>query len=90
MVARTRNPLNPFNDTPGFWGAFGRLMWKATGPAAVGAGRVEEPYAPPADPACPLCGRLMAEHTVARGQGTTPSRLRCPAAEGATEEGPTP
>ncbi|RZS56357.1 hypothetical protein EV141_1816 [Microcella putealis] len=77
-MARTRNPLNPFNDTPGFWGAFGRLMWKATGPAAVGAGREEAPYEAPTDPTCPLCGRLMAEHTVARGVGTTPSRLRCP------------
>lgn len=76
---RKVNPLNPFNGTPGFWGAFGRMMWTATGPAAVGIGREEEPYVPPADPRCPLCGEAMAEHTVARGVGTTPSRLRCPA-----------
>ncbi|WP_317451118.1 hypothetical protein [Microcella alkalica] len=75
---RKVNPLNPWNDVPGFWGAFGRVLWRITGPAQVGIGRPEEPYVPPADPRCPMCGEPMAEHEIERGAGTTPTRLHCP------------
>lgn len=79
-MARRRNPLNPFNETKGFFGAFGRALWTVTGPAAVGIGRPEEPYVPPANPTCPLCGALMADHRIERGTGTTATRLHCPPA----------
>ncbi len=79
-VTRAPNPLNPFNDSRGFFGALGPTLWAVTGPAAVGIGRPEQPYVAPADPRCPLCGAAMAEHTIERGAGTTPTRLHCPPA----------
>lgn len=79
-MARHVNPLNPFKDAKGFFGAFGRALWTVTGPAAVGIGRPEEPYVPPADPRCPLCAAPMAQHTIERGTGTTATRLHCPPA----------
>lgn len=75
---RTVNPLNPFRDSAGFWGAFGRVAWTITGPAQVGIGRPEAPYVPPTDPRCPLCDGAMAEHVIDRGTSTTPTRLHCP------------
>lgn len=75
---RKVNPLNPFLDSPGFWGAFGRVLWSMTGPAAIGIGRPEAPYSPPADPRCPLCHDAMDAHRIERGMGTTATRLHCP------------
>jgi hypothetical protein len=42
----------------------------------VRIGRAEEPYAPPADPHCPLCGASMALHTIDRTGERT--QLHCP------------
>lgn len=50
------------------------------GPAQLGAGHAEEPYRPPADPRCPVCGGALREHTIARTSNqTTATRLLCPA-----------
>lgn len=49
------------------------------GPAQIGAGRPEEPYRPPADPKCPICGVSLNVHDVIRSDsqfGAT--RLICP------------
>ena len=49
------------------------------GPAQIGAGRPEEPYRPPADPKCPICGVSLNVHDVVRSDsqfGAT--RLICP------------
>jgi len=77
---RKVNPLNPFLESPGIWGSFGRVLWSVTGPAAIGIGRPEAPYAPPVDPRCPLCDGAMARHSIERGTGTTATRLHCPQA----------
>jgi hypothetical protein len=50
------------------------------GPAQIGAGHPEEPYRPPTDPKCPICGRSLSAHDVIRSDsqfGAT--RLICPA-----------
>ncbi len=75
---RKVNPLNPFNESPGFPGAFRRVLWTFIGPAAIGIGRPEEPYVPPTHPRCPLCTALMADHVIERNTGSTPTRLHCP------------
>jgi hypothetical protein len=30
--------------------------------------------------ACPICGRLLADHTFERGEGRTATRMHCPTA----------
>lgn len=51
------------------------------GPAQIGAGHPEEPYRPPADPRCPVCGGPMVAHEVRRAAGSTvPTKLLCPPA----------
>lgn len=69
---------NPFKGKPGFWNRVNRVVYTFTGPAQVGIGRPEEPYVPPADPVCPVCSRLIAEHDIRRGDATTRTQLNCP------------
>ena len=77
---RKVNPLNPYNEAPGLWGGFRRVLWTFMGPAAIGIGRPEAPYVPPVDPRCPLCAELLADHVIERSAGRTPTRLHCPSA----------
>ncbi|WP_244894683.1 hypothetical protein [Agreia pratensis] len=74
--ARTPNPMNPFDGKPGFINNLNRIVYTFTGPAQVGIGRKEDPYVPPADPHCPLCGMSMALHTIDRSGERT--QLHCP------------
>ncbi|GAA1060886.1 hypothetical protein [Agromyces bracchium] len=69
---------NPWKGVPGFWSRVNQFLYPVAGPAQVGIGRPEAPYVPPADPTCPLCGALMAEHRIDRGDATTPTHLHCP------------
>ncbi len=69
--------MNPFDGKPGFYNGFNRFIYRFTGPAQIGAGHPEAPYAPPADPRCPLCGRSMALHDIDRSGERT--QLHCPA-----------
>lgn len=69
---------NPFKGKRGFWNRVNRVVYTFTGPAQVGIGRPEAPYVPPADPACPVCGKPMARHDVRRGDATTRTQLNCP------------
>jgi hypothetical protein len=49
------------------------------GPAALGAGRPEEPYRRPENPPCPVCGKPMNDHVIERtANQTTATRLICP------------
>ena len=73
---RVRNPMNPFDQKPGFFNRLNRIVYTFMGPAQVGIGRPEAPYVPPADPRCPLCGRLMDEHVIDRSAERT--KLHCP------------
>ncbi|WP_395245705.1 hypothetical protein ACGGZK_07790 [Agromyces sp. MMS24-K17] len=75
---RALDPMNPFDGKPGFFNRLNRIVYMFTGPAQVGIGRPEAPYVPPADPKCPLCGRLMADHEIDRSGPRT--QLHCPAA----------
>lgn len=68
----------PFDTTPGLWGRINRFMYPIAGPASLGAGHPEEPYQPPADPRCPVCGEPMADHTIIRGTGNRSTSLECP------------
>jgi hypothetical protein len=74
---REPNPMNPFDGKPGFVNRLNRIVFTFTGPAQVGIGRPEAPYVPPTDPRCPLCGNLMADHTIDRTGERT--QLHCPA-----------
>lgn len=76
---RKQKVSTPFDGAPGFWGRLNRFMYPIAGPASLGAGHPEAPYVPPADPACPICGRPMAEHTIVRGTSNRSSSLNCPA-----------
>jgi len=70
---------SPWHGVPGFWAAVNRFFYTFTGPAHIGAGHAEEPVAPSAAHACPLCGAPMNEHTRDRSaDGRT--LLHCPAA----------
>lgn len=70
---------NPWKGVPGFWARVSRLVYPIAGPAQVGIGRPEEPYRPPADPRCPICGAAMSAHRIDRGDANTPTHLHCPA-----------
>jgi hypothetical protein len=49
------------------------------GPAQIGAGHPEEPYAPPAHPICPVCGGNMSAHRIERtADQSHATRLVCP------------
>jgi len=69
---------NPFDDATGFVGRLNRFLYPIAGPASLGAGHPEAPYAPPVDPACPVCGTPLAGHTIVRGTASRPSQLTCP------------
>jgi len=73
---REPDPLNPFSGRPGLYNRINGLLFRFTGPAAVGIGRPEAPYQPPEDPACPVCTRPMREHAIDR-TGTR-TQLYCP------------
>ncbi|MCU1570521.1 MAG: hypothetical protein JWR33_1262 [Naasia sp.] len=74
------NPTNPYIGLKGFWNRWNRFTYTFSGAADVGIGRgkVEAPYAPPLEPRCPVCDRLMSEHQIERGTATVPTRLHCP------------
>ncbi|MCU1474629.1 MAG: hypothetical protein JWQ92_2697 [Amnibacterium sp.] len=56
-----------------------RGLFPFMGPAQIGAGHAEQPYRPPADPRCPICGGRLADHAVERSADqTTATRLICP------------
>ena len=74
--AEPASSLNPFRGKTGFYNRFNNLVYFFTGPAQVGIGRPEAPYVPPADPRCPICGHLMADHRIDRGGERT--QLHCP------------
>ena len=68
--------MNPFAGKKGFFNRLNRVVYTFTVPAQVGIGRPEAPYVAAADPTCPICGQLMALHTVDRSAERT--RLHCP------------
>ena len=78
MDARRPDRLNPYDGVPGFWGRLNRFVYTYAGPAQVGIGRPEEAAVADAAPRCPICGELMADHVIARGDATRPTYLRCP------------
>lgn len=69
---------SPFKGRRGFWNRVSRVVYTFTGPAQVGIGRPEAAYVPPADPACPVCSKPMAQHDIRRGDATTRTQLNCP------------
>jgi hypothetical protein len=73
------DPTNPFEGRD-FWSRWNRFFYFFSGPAqvGVGAGKKEAPYTPPENPACPLCGKPLAEHRIERGSSTKSTRLHCP------------
>jgi hypothetical protein len=73
---RKPDPMNPYDGAPGFWNRVNKVVYRVAGPAQVGIGRSEQPYAPPADPRCPLCGEPMTLHTIDRTGPRT--QLYCP------------
>ncbi len=77
---RKGDETNPYKGQPGFWNLWNRITYSFSGAAQVGVGRgkKEQPYQPPADPRCPICGRPMAQHRIERGTATVPTRVRCP------------
>jgi hypothetical protein len=74
---RAPDPMNPFDGKPGFFNRLNRVVYMFTGPAHVGIGRPEEPYVPPTDPRCPLCGQPMSGHRIDRSGERT--QVQCPA-----------
>ena len=70
------DPTNPYDGAPGFWNSVNRVFYRVAGPSQVGIGRAEQPYVAPSDPRCPLCGALMADHTIDRTGPRT--QLYCP------------
>jgi hypothetical protein len=58
-----------------------KTLWPVFGPAQLGAGRPETPYAPPANPVCPICNQPMADHRVERTPDQShATRIYCPPA----------
>ncbi len=72
--------MNPYVGLPGFWNRVNSVVYLFMGPAQVGigVGKTEAPYVPPANPACPMCEKPMAEHDIHRGNATTRTRVICP------------
>jgi len=73
---KPHDAMNPFAGKPGFFNNLNRVVYRFAGPAQIGIGRPEEPYAPPANPLCPLCGESMSRHVVDRSGVKT--QLYCP------------
>ncbi|GAB2981365.1 hypothetical protein [Frigoribacterium salinisoli] len=88
MGKRRGDGLNPYDGVPGFFGRLNRFVYTYAGPAQVGIGRPEDAATPTAEPRCPICGALMADHVVTRGDATRPTYLRCPSPPTATEVAP--
>ena len=75
----TRLP-NPYGGRKGILNWFSKVLYPIMGPAQIGIGRPEEPYAPPDNPVCPICSQPMIAHEILRGDAHTPTRLTCPGA----------
>ncbi|WP_165068767.1 hypothetical protein [Marisediminicola senii] len=73
---QTPPSMNPYDGKTGFFNNLNRITYKYAGPAQVGIGRPEAPYAPQVDPRCPLCNQRMDLHRI----DSTPARThyRCP------------
>jgi len=69
----------PWDGQPGFWAALNRFVYRFEGPAQLGTGEAEEPYAPPADAACPICRKPMTRHVLDRRGPGEKTYLHCPA-----------
>lgn len=72
--------MNPYKGRPGFWNRVNQLIYPIAGPAqiGIGVGKREAPYVPPANPVCPICARPMADHSLRRGDASTPTYVTCP------------
>lgn len=68
---------SPYDGQPGMWAAFRRLLYQFEGAAQLGDPN-EAPYVPPANPTCPICNALMADHEILRGGPGKSTRLNCP------------
>lgn len=66
-----------WDGLPGFGNAVRRLLYQFEGAAQLGDPN-EPAYVPPANPRCPVCTQLMADHRVDRGGPGKPTHLRCP------------
>jgi hypothetical protein len=56
-----------------------RTLFPVFGPAQLGAGHPEQPFAPAENPVCPLCGQPMADHRVERtADQSHATRVYCP------------
>ncbi|MHA3722725.1 hypothetical protein ACXR2T_02480 [Leucobacter sp. HY1910] len=66
-----------WDGLPGFGNALRRLLYQFEGAAQLGDPN-EPPYVPPANPKCPVCNELMADHRVDRGGPGERTHLRCP------------
>ncbi|MBP1324971.1 hypothetical protein JOF28_000203 [Leucobacter exalbidus] len=68
---------SPYDGQPGIWAAFRRLLYQFEGAAQLG-----DPNEPagvtPANPTCPVCHALMADHQIVRGGPGKPTHLNCP------------
>ncbi len=67
----------PYDGVPGFFPAILRFLYQIEGPAQLGE-RGEPAYVPPADPVCPVCTGLMADHRIERGGPGERTLLHCP------------
>lgn len=72
---------NPYKGRKGVFNWISKVLYPIMGPAQVGIGRPEAAYAPPVDPACPICSMPMADHEILRGDAHTATRLTCPIAD---------
>ena len=86
MGKRRGDGLNPYDGVPGFFGRLNRFVYTYAGPAQVGIGRPEDAATPTTEPRCPICGQLMADHVVTRGDATRPTYLRCPSGPAPTTD----
>lgn len=68
----------PFDGQTGFWARVNRFLYPIAGPPPLGAGHPEEPYRPPADPLCPVCGTPLATHVIDRSLPGARTSLNCP------------
>ncbi len=68
---------SPYDGRPGFYAAMQRFFYQFEGTSQLGDPN-EPRYVPPADPRCPVCGALMAEHRIDRGGPGKATHLNCP------------
>ena len=75
-----KKDMNPYVGRPGFWNRVNSVVYLFMGPAhvGIGVGKTEAPYVPPANPLCPMCSKPMADHSIQRGDATTPTYVSCP------------